>query len=158
MKLALILVASALGAVLLFGLRRFHRKTSGAGSGKDEGQRNGREELRRSLDALGTFLSHHQKFHWAKMLQDLRAELDDAAGPSRALSRLGEMFGGMGSLNDLTFPEVAVNEECARLLDAVFRDMKLFHGTNEHRAQWARLEEQFRDDLPPRIKHAFRPE
>src|ERR1041384_6634051 len=140
MKLALILSATALATTALFALRRFHQKANVAGSRKNEKPRDGKNELLGSLEALIAFLLAHQEFHWARSLQDLRAELDDAAGHSRALSRLGEMFGGMGSLNDLTFPEAAANEECARLLDAVFRDMKLFHGTNQHRAQWTKLE------------------
>ncbi len=63
--------------------------------------------------------------------------------------------GGMGSLNDLTFDEDVVDEEGGQLLDAVFRDMKLYHGKPEHRAQWRKLEEEHKDEPPPRIKHAF---
>jgi len=69
------------------------------------------------------------------------------------------MFGGMGSLNDLVFDTREVDQECGRLLDAVFRDMKLYFGTEQHRALWRKLEEEHKDDeIPPRVNHAFRKE
>ncbi len=118
---------------------------------------NNKNELRKSLDELINFLSRHEMFRWVSHLRQVRAELGSAATEQGALSRLGDMFGGMGSLNDLVFDTVEAKQECDKLLDAVFRDMKIYNGTQEHRALWKKLEEEHKDDgLPPRIKHAFR--
>jgi len=118
-----------------------------------------KEELRRSLGALIDFLCRHEELRWVAIMRPIRAELENPATESVALSRLSDAFGGMGSLNDLVFGETdAEHEEGDRLRDAVFRDMKLYYGTRGDRAEWAALEEKHKGELPPRIKHSFRRE
>lgn len=115
-----------------------------------------KDELPRSLDALIDFLSKREQFSWVGILQGIRTDLQSPATEAEGLSRLSDLFGGMGSLNDLTFDEAAVDNEGGQLLDSVFRDMKLYHGKPEDRAQWRKLEEEHKNEPPPRIKHAFR--
>ena len=122
-------------------------------------QLNNKDELRKSLDTLVDFLSKHEQYGRVRILQGIRGQLDSTATEADALSRLSTLFGGMGSFNDIVLDTPEATEECGRLLDAVFRDMKLYHGTHEHRALWRKLEEEHKDDeLRPRIKHAFRKE
>ena len=122
-------------------------------------QNGNKEELRRSLDALIDFLCKHEDYRWVTFMLAIGAELEHPATEAAALSRLSDAFGGMGSLNDPVFGETdAEHEEGDRLRDAVFRDMKLYHGTRSDRAEWAALEEKHKGELPPRIKHAFRRE
>lgn len=116
-----------------------------------------KEELSRSLGALIDFLSKQEQFRWAELLRNVKADLQ-TPNETQALSRLSEFFGGMGSLNDLVFKGPGADSEASRLMDAVFRDMKIYHGGPEHRAQWAKLEEEHKGELPPRLKHAFRKE
>ena len=127
-------------------------------AGRKSAQTTNKDELRRSLDALTEFLSKRDQFKWAGVLRSIRNELQNTATEPKALSRLGDLFGGMGSLNDLAFREPKADQESARLLDAVFRDMKLYNGTAEDRAEWRQLEEEHKNEPPPRIKHAFRKE
>jgi hypothetical protein len=117
-----------------------------------------KDELTKSLDALIDFLSKHEEFRWVGILRGIHADLQKQSTEAGALSELSDIFGGMDSLNDLVFDGAEANQECGRLLDAVFRDMKLYHGKLEHRAEWRKLEEEHKDELPPRIKHAFRKE
>jgi hypothetical protein len=122
-------------------------------------QTSNKDELRRSLDALIDFLCKHEDFKWGTVMRAIRAELENPATEAAALSRLSNAFGGMGSLNDPVFGETdAEHKEGDLLRDAVFRDMKLYYGTHNDRAEWSALEEKHRGELPPRIKHAFRRE
>ncbi len=127
--------------------------------GRNKPQLSNKEELRQSLDALINFLCKHEYFQWVASLGVIRAELENPATEAAALSRLSDAFGGMGSLNDPQFGDTeAEHQEGDRLLDAVFRDMKLYYGSASDRAEWAALEKKHQGELPPRIKHAFRRE
>ena len=116
------------------------------------------DELVRSLDALIDFLSRQEQFKWVGILRGIRTDLQSQPTETEALSRLSDTFGGMGSLNDLVFDGPGANQESGRLMDGVFRDMKLYHGTPGQRAEWLELEEEHKDEPPPRIKHALRKE
>jgi hypothetical protein len=146
-----LIIAFALLIVLALLIQRAANRREKTLLGRERGQ-----ELNISLDVLITFLKNHQQSQWAKMLQSIQTDLQEPATATRALSNLGDMFGGMGSLNDLVLGSPDADDECGRLLDAVFRDMKLYHGTQGDYAEWKRLEVQHKDDPPPRIKHAFR--
>jgi len=147
----LILVLVVVGA--FFAVRHLLNSPQGYIKGPSN-----KDELARSLDALIDFLSKQEQFRWAETLREIQTYLQNPATEVEGLSRLSGLFGGMGSLNDLVFDGAGVDEVGAHLLDAVFRDMKLYHGTPEHRAQWKKLEEEHKDEPPPRIKHAFRKE
>jgi hypothetical protein len=151
----LIIIAGSLG--LLIALIRAAQSVSKRSSNVQP-RRDGRQQLLISLEAVIAFLSSHQETHWARMLQETQTDLQEPATAARALSRLSSMFGGMGSLNDLVLTPTAVNAEFSRLLDALFRDLKLYNGTHQDLAEWQRLEDQYKDDPPPRVKHAFRKE
>jgi hypothetical protein len=141
---------------LLTLLRQAGRKLFG-GLRRQPAALSNKQELSRSLDALIDFLSKHEQSRWAERLGSVRADLQTPK-ETQALSRLSEFFGAMGSLNDLVLKDVAADGEARRLIDAVFRDMKIYHGGPEQRAQWAKLEAEHQGDLPPRIKHVFRKE
>ena len=117
-----------------------------------------KDELARSLDALIDFLSKQEQFRWAGILRNIRTDFQNQSTEKNALSQLSDVFGGMGSLNDVVFDGKEAGQEGDRLLDDVFRDMKLFYGRPEGRVEWRKLEEQHKDEPPPRIKHAFRKE
>jgi hypothetical protein len=138
----------------VFTLRRETGRKLFEGSRRRPAAPSNKEELSRSLDALIDFLSKHEQFRWAEHLRSVRADLQTPK-ETQALSRLSEFFGGMGSLNDLVFEGAGADSEAGRLMDAVFRDMKIYHGGTEHRVQWAKLAAEHKGDLPPRIKHAF---
>jgi hypothetical protein len=117
-----------------------------------------KDELVRSLDALIDFLSKQEQFRWVGILRGIRTDLQTQSTEAQALSRLSDTFGGMGSLNDLVSDGAGADQEGGRLLDSVFRDMKLYHGTPENRAEWRKLEAEHKGEPPARIKHAFRQE
>jgi hypothetical protein len=115
-----------------------------------------KDDLIRSLSALIDFLYKHKESQWMEVLFGIRSDLQHKALEEEALERLSNVFGGMGSLNDLVFEGPEADQESCRLLDAVFRDMKLYHGTAADRIQWRKLEDAHKEEPPPRIKHAFR--
>jgi hypothetical protein len=134
----------------------WHREKLFGPSRRKNKELSNKSELLRSLDALIDFLSKQEEFKWGGILRGIQTDLQSQSTEAQALSRLSDTFGGMGSLNDLVFDEA--DDEGGRLLDDVFRDMKLYYGTPEHHAEWKKLEEEHKGELPPRIKHAFRKE
>jgi hypothetical protein len=149
----------ALGVLTaFFGWRRDNVRRLFDPSRRKISATNNKDELVRSLDALIDFLSKHEEFKWVGILGGIRTDLQNQAAQADALSRLGAVFGGMGSVNDLIFNGAGADQEGGRLLDAVFRDMSLYYGTPEDRIQWKKLEDEHKGELPPRIKHAFRKE
>lgn len=115
-----------------------------------------RTQLRRSLGELIDFLARHGQPDWAARLREVHGDLLVPTTEPAALQRLGDFFGGMGSLNDVGFTDAELGRQLDRLLDAVFRDLTLYHGVPAHRQGWAELERQHQGEPPPRIKHAFR--
>jgi len=86
---------------------------------------------------------------------------------SNAGARLEQMFGGMGTLNDLIFCEEnqnlpsgekagIFNKRYCQLLDRTFKEMRLRNEGVIARLHWAYLELRHRGELPPRIKKTFR--
>ena len=147
--------------IALIGLAVFvwyHDKQQESPGSRTSAGINNKEQLVRSLDALADFFSRNEQFKWAGELQAIKTHLENPKTESEGLAHLSNLFGGMGSINDLSYEKAEIDLEASRLLDAVFRDMKLYHGTNEDRVEWMKLEEKHKDELPPRIKHAFRAE
>jgi uncharacterized protein DUF6966 len=123
----------------------------------------------RLLAALGevrAFLRNASMAAWDEYLQSLELRIADAAARTGALQELEQSFGGMGSLNDVFIcaenghvppgqsPEAA-NEEIDRLLDAVFRELKLVEASAATRLVWRWYERRHRGEPVPRIKNAF---
>jgi len=148
-------VPALLGSSAIIAVICLLRLRTSRTSTKTQPPRDGHQELLASLDNLINFLSHHQESHWARLLQSVQTDLQEPATATHALCRLSGMFGGMGSLNDLALGSPAADQECGRLLDLLFRNMKLYHGSAADLAEWQRLENEYKDDPPPRIKHAF---
>jgi hypothetical protein len=151
MNLLPMLVIGLVLGILSFATRR----RSFLHTSKAQPTINNKEQLHRSLDALIAFLNKHDEPRWATHLENVKAELQFATERA-ALTRLSDMFGGMGSLNDVTFGTQELDDEADRLRGAVFRDRKLYFGNAADRTEWIKLEEQHKGELAPRIKHAFR--
>lgn len=130
------------------------RKQTAIGEEKIDNRTN-QQHLIESIDALAKFLSRQGERIWAERLTEIRAGLATPQSEAKALFHLGEFFGGMGSLNDLVMDDAEKDTECGLLLDAVFRDFKLFYATPGDRLAWKQLEQENKEGLPPRIRHAF---
>jgi hypothetical protein len=73
------------------------------------------EALHSSLRDLRIFLAEYDQAFWSAKMLDLEAR--KMARPRDLGERVLELFGGMGSLNDLYFQDDIVNEEYQRQSD-----------------------------------------
>lgn len=114
------------------------------------------------LDQCGTV-----EKNWEKTLIDIRDELFAKESRKKALEKLETCFGGMGSLNDICFCETnrnlpkdanekEFNAKWNQLLDMLFKELCLAGKSPTERREWEKFEEECRNELPPRVKKAFR--
>lgn len=120
-----------------------------------------------SIDNVTSFLRSANSNYWTSKLEEIRGRLLKQDQRIDALNDLDKLFGGMGTLNDLVFceandnlpngeDEANFNNKFSELLDNLFKEMKLVNSGYLMRFYWHYLEFKHRDDLPPRIKKAFR--
>ncbi|MBI5573731.1 MAG: hypothetical protein HY919_04155 [Elusimicrobia bacterium] len=125
------------------------------------------KRLNKALDNLINFLSLANESHWAKLLSEIKNELNQPDKREEALKSLGSCFGGMGSLNDLYickeynnipqgYTAIDVNKKLDKLMDNLFKEYKLVSLNPLSRILWKILEFKYRNDFPPRIKNAFK--
>jgi hypothetical protein len=104
--------------------------------------------------------------HWAAELSSISERLADPYASKAAIDELERCFGGMGSLNDLVFDPMnqnvppdqdagELNTRFGRLLDTMFRELRLVGAGSWARLHWRLLELVNRKNLPPRILKAF---
>lgn len=127
------------------------------------------DNVGRLLTALGelrAFLRRANMPAWDEHLEAIELRIVDPSARAAALRELEQGFGGMGSLNDIFIcPEngnvppgqspQAANKEVDRLLDAVFRELKLVDASPITRLVWRLCEWRYWGDPAPRIKKAF---
>jgi hypothetical protein len=129
---------------------------------KDRGHR-----LIAALGELRAFLRRANMPGHDAALDAIERRIVDPATRREGLRELEQGFAGMGSLNDIFIcpenrnvpagqsPEVA-NKELDRLLNAVFREVKLVEAPAVIRLVWRWCELWYRGEPAPRIKNAFR--
>jgi hypothetical protein len=130
------------------------------------------EEVTKVISALSEvidFISQRgtPEKYWEKTLTDIKNGLLKKAKRKKALERLENCFGGMGTLNDIYFCETNknlpkgtlekdFNTTWNNLLDTLFKELRLVGASSKEREEWEKLEEECRNEPPPRIKKTFR--
>ena len=128
------------------------------------------EEVTKVISALQEvidFISKTPEKIWEKTLTDIKNRLLKKRKRKKALANLENFFGGMGTLNDIYFCETNknlpkgtlekdFNTTWNELLDVLFKELRLVGASSTDREEWEKLEEECCDELPPRIKKAFR--
>jgi hypothetical protein len=122
--------------------------------------------LRIALGELRAFLRRANMPHYDAGLDTIDRKIVDPATRREGLRELEESFAGMGSLNDIFIcrengnvppgqsPEAA-NMEVNRLLDVVFRELRLVDAPAFTRLLWRGCEWWYRGEPAPRITRAF---
>lgn len=114
-------------------------------------------KLENAISELAAFLQTNGANHWAKMLQDTNDSLQDRSKLNSTRIELNSFFGGMGSLNDVTFGDFKLDSEFAKLSDRVFRENRLLGAGFLARLRWRVYEFVQPSYLPPRIRNGFAP-
>jgi hypothetical protein len=130
--------------------------------------------LRTSLKELIGFLRESasstkdsSSSYWVAELSDIDARLQDECSQAKAIEDLESCFGGMGSLNDLAFCDrnknlpleadlKEYNAQFGKLMDKVFKELRLVNCGMLTRLYWKWLGWKHRGELAPRIKKTFR--
>jgi hypothetical protein len=123
--------------------------------------------LVKSVQSLIEFLRPTGSEFWVRKLSEIALGLRSAEGAQRAAADLENMFGGMGSLNDLYFcdtnknlpageDEKGFNKRFAQLMDQTFKELRLHDAGLFTRLHWSYLAWKHRNELAPRIKKTFR--
>jgi len=119
------------------------------------------------ISALIQFLEPTGSVFWVNELKEIESRLSDDLLINEAAHKFENMFGGMGSLNDLIFcqtnknlpngeTEKEFNERFSSLMNNAFKELRLLDMGVLSRLQWMWLDCRNKGDLPPRIKKTFR--
>jgi len=109
----------------------------------------------KSVRELERFLRRSSENFWADKLATAAESLETGSMHKSARIELDSYFGGMGSLNDLAFPDDTEQKEFGRLADEVFKHNKLLTVGFRDRLRWHLYERSHKDDLSPRIVNSF---
>ncbi len=124
-------------------------------------------KLKNAVEDLKKFLELTGSEFWIKRLDGIISKLSTDVSRSQGAKELKELFGGMGSLNDLYFCETngnlpehksekEFNARFSNLMDRVFKELRLMDSGFLARLKWTWLEFKHRGELTPRIKKTFR--
>jgi hypothetical protein len=128
------------------------------------------EEVTKVISALSEvidFISGTTEKYWENALTEIRNRLIQKSERKKALETLENCFGGMGTLNEISFRETNktlpkgafekdFNTTWNKLLDILFKELRLVGASSKERDEWEKLEEECFNEPPPRIKKPFR--
>jgi hypothetical protein len=120
-----------------------------------------------SVQTLIEFLKPTGSEFWVEKLSDIASGLRTEDRAEISANNLENLYGGMGSLNDLYFCETnenlptgenekEFNEKFSLLMDRVFKELRLRNANFMTRLHWSYLAWKHRKELAPRIKKTFK--